>query len=92
MKVLLEFRKSFQKDVSRLPPDRAKAVKAALVKFTNHPGTNSLKFRPLKSRPEYFIINGHQGDRIILFRREEGVFEVVTVGLHDAIYRKMNRI
>jgi hypothetical protein len=56
-----------------------------------NPQIPSLKFRQLKGIPSHFIINGSSGDRIILEKLSEDIFEVVDCGPHDNIYRVWDR-
>lgn len=90
MKLTVE--KTFEREARRLPPDREKAVWDALETFLNNPDYPSLRFRNLKGRPGYFIINGRRGDRVILRADDGDSFAAVDTGPHDNVYRRWDRL
>lgn len=57
MTIRLSVEKTYGQGLKALPPDRRKAANAALVKFVGEPGLPSLRFRPLRGRPNHFIVN-----------------------------------
>jgi mRNA-degrading endonuclease RelE of RelBE toxin-antitoxin system len=91
MKVRVTVELTYTKAVRRLPPDRAKAANAALVKFLEAPSLPSLKFRTLKGKDNYFIISSAHGDRVILRKDADDLFAAVDVGPHDNVYRRWRR-
>ena len=78
---------AFRKVAKRLPPDRHKKVITTLGKFTTEPRLPSLDFRPLKGTIDYHIIDSTGGDRIILRKVEEDLYEAVDCGTHDILRR-----
>lgn len=87
----IDFGDRFKKALSGLPPDRKKAAIAAIGKFQSEPAIPSLKFRPLAGKGQHFIINAHHGDRIIMKRIADDHYELLDVGPHDNVYRRMTR-
>lgn len=68
-----------------------KAALESVAKFIVEPALPRLSFRPLKGHSGHFIINGKHGDRIILRKVEDDLYELVDVGPHDNIYRRLDR-
>lgn len=91
MKLRLIPEATYLRAVKRLPPDRAKAANAALVKFMEAPSLPSLKFRALQGQAGYFIISSAHGDRVILRKDEEDRYAAVDVGPHDNVYRRWRK-
>lgn len=91
MIIRLDVKDTYHRGLKSLPPDRRKAANAALLKFVTDPGTQSLKFRPLKGRADHFIINPKRGDRIILRKEADDLYAVLDVGPHDNVYRRWDR-
>lgn len=87
----IDFGSRFKKALSGLPPDRKRAAISAIGKFQTEPALPSLKFRPLAGREGHFIISAHHGDRIILKRIAEEHYELMDIGPHDNVYRRMTR-
>jgi mRNA-degrading endonuclease RelE of RelBE toxin-antitoxin system len=87
----LRIEPSFLRAAKSLPPDRQRAVNAALVKFQKTPELPSLKFRPLKGLSGFFIINSVHGDRVILRKDDSNTFAAVDAGPHDNVYRRWTR-
>jgi hypothetical protein len=75
----------------KLPPDRQKAARNALVKFATEPSLNGLNFRGLSAKPGHFIINSAHGDRIILRKDADDLYAAIDIGPHDNVYRRWNR-
>lgn len=78
---------AFRKTVRRLPPDRQKKAAATLGKFITEPRLPSLDFRQLKGTEGYYIIDSTGGDRIILRKVEDDLYEAVDCGTHDMLRR-----
>ncbi|MEN3238902.1 hypothetical protein PUR29_36315 [Methylobacterium ajmalii] len=91
MKVRVTLEPSFTDGLKALPPDRRKAAGRALLKFAEEPGLPGLRFRPLKGRPDFFIINPTKGDRVILRKDADDLYAAVDVGPHDNVYRRWDR-
>lgn len=89
--VRLSVEKTFVDAAKKLPPDRARGARTALVKFQAEPALPSLRFRALAGADGYFIISAAHGDRIILRKDGENAFAAVDVGPHDNVYRRWNR-
>lgn len=83
--------KAFVKAVRRLPPDRQEGAIRALERFETEPSLARLDFRPLKGAPGHFIIDANHGDRIILRRADNDVYDAVDVGPHDNLYRRWKK-
>lgn len=90
---MLEFEttKFFERQLQRLPKDRAKAVVARLDRFSKNPDLPSLKLRPMKGLEGGWIINARHGDRIVLEKLNENKYLLADVGPHDNVYRRVNR-
>lgn len=91
MKARVSIEQSFLDEARRLPPNRRKAVIAALDKFRSETALPSLRFRQLEGMSDYFIINAVHGDRVILRKDADDLFAAVDVGPHDNVYRRWNR-
>ena len=89
--VRISVEETFVKAAKKLPPDRSKGARVALVKFQAEPGLPGLRFRSLAGAPGYYIINAAHGDRIILRKDGEDWFAAVDVGPHDNVYKRWNR-
>lgn len=83
--------KRAQSAIKRLPPDRAKAAVESMKKFMETPSLPSLDFRTVKGLDDHFIINAKHGDRLILKKVEEDLYELVDVGPHDNVYARLRR-
>ena len=84
------FANTFTKAARRLPPDRQRKVLVTIDKFQREPRLPSLDFRHLKGTADYHVIDSTGGDRIILRRVEDDLYEAVDCGTHD-IYRRWDR-
>jgi mRNA-degrading endonuclease RelE of RelBE toxin-antitoxin system len=91
MTLRLSVEETYAKGLKSLPPDRRKAANAALMKFVADPSLPSLRFRPLRGRPNHFIINPTRGDRVILRKDADDLYAAVDVGPHDNVYRRWDR-
>ncbi|MEZ2408992.1 type II toxin-antitoxin system RelE/ParE family toxin [Bosea sp. RCC_152_1] len=89
--IRIDFGGRFKKALNGLPPDRRKAAIAAIGKFQQEPALPALKFRPLVGKGGHFIISAHHGDRVIMKRLADDHYELVDVGPHDNVYRRMTR-
>ncbi|MBK3406303.1 hypothetical protein H0176_23465 [Methylorubrum populi] len=91
MKVRITVEATYGDGLKALPPDRKKAANRAILKFAEEPGLPSLRFRPLRGQPNFYIINPTKGDRIILRMDGPDLYAVVDVGPHDNVYRRWDR-
>lgn len=91
MSSTVQFSKTFEKGLKRLPPDRQKKIIANIGLFIEDSRYPSLDFRPLSGLPGYYIINGKHGDRIILRQENDELYTAVDVGPHDNVYRRISR-
>lgn len=91
MKVRVQVDPSYGRALKKLPPDRARAANASILKFAEEASLPSLDFRPLQGRRGHFLINGKRGDRIVLNKLDADLYAAVDVGPHDNILRRWNR-
>lgn len=81
----------FVRAFKKLTKQQAKQTEKAITLLMTNPEINSLHFRQLKGSAVYWIANINKGDRMILAKLEDDLFELLDIGEHDAIYRKWNR-
>lgn len=81
----------FEKALRRLSQQQNKQALKAIRFLMTAPQTKSLRFRALEGSDNYWIANINRGDRIILGKLEDDLFELLDIGEHDATYRKWNR-
>lgn len=88
----LDFSDQFKAALKKLPPDRQKKAANALKTFLENPDHPSLHRHRFQSGMNLWTIrSGGRGDRIILEHIADDVFEVLDIGAHDKVYRRMNR-
>jgi len=88
LKVILRPTKKFEADIKKLAPKKRENVIDALAKFKRQPENRNLRFRGFKGHPSHFLINSSKGDRILLLKRGEAEFDLVSVGTHDEMERR----
>lgn len=81
----------FKKALKRLSQQQAKQVSKAIQMLMTAPQVKSLRFRALEGSDSIWIANINRGDRLILGKLEDDLFELLDIGEHDATYRKWNR-
>jgi addiction module RelE/StbE family toxin len=84
----LQYRKSFQRQFSKLPETKKQLVRDALELFEEDPMHNSLRNHPLKDeRASYRSITAHDDLRLHYRIVNKDIALFVAVGNHDQLYK-----
>jgi len=79
--------KAFIRDLKRLRnASRQNSAREAVVLCQQNHKDQRLRFEALKHRVGYFTIRSTFGDRVLLSKKGDGVYEAVAVGNHDFVY------
>lgn len=82
----------FKRAYKRLSPQQVKQADKAIKLLMTEPKSKSLRFRVLEGSDRYWIASINRGDRLILGKLEDDLFELLDIGEHDKTYRKWNRL
>ena len=88
----LQVTNRFKRAYKRLSAQQVKQTDKAIHLLMTAPQSKSLRFRALEGSNRYWIANVNRGDRLILGRLEDDLFELLDIGEHDKTYRKWNRL
>lgn len=81
----------FERAYKRLPLQKMKQTDKAIRLLMTEPQSKSLRFRALACSNSYWIANINRGDRLILNKIDDDLFELLDVGEHDKTYNNWNR-